>query len=255
MFVLDPNPIALQLFQFEIRWYGLFAALMALAGYYLAPYLAKKKYNDTRSYIYQNGILIAAISGIIGSRIVHVILDWDKYYNNIWNAFAIWGGGLAFHGGLLFGVLALYIYAKKEKVPFLQITDVTVIPLALALAVGRIGNIMNSEILGRPCETCLFSFTFADGIARYPVQAYSMLKNFAVAGIAYYLLVKTKTVGLSSVSFLFFYSVFRFVVEYFRTEPYVILNLSLAQVIMIPVIVGSGIWLYMLISKELKLNN
>jgi phosphatidylglycerol---prolipoprotein diacylglyceryl transferase len=204
MFVLDPNPIAFQFFQFEVRWYGLFAAIMALSAYYLAPYLAKKKFNDDNAYIYQNAVLIAAISGIIGSRIVHVILAWNQYSDNIWNAFAIWNGGLAFHGGLLFGVIALIIYAKKMKMPFLQITDVLVIPLALTLALGRIGNIMNSEILGRECNNCLFSFTFPDGIERYPVQAYSSIKNLIVASISYVLLIKTKTLGLSSVSFLRF---------------------------------------------------
>jgi phosphatidylglycerol---prolipoprotein diacylglyceryl transferase len=251
MFVLDPNPIAFEFLIFQVRWYGLFAALSALAGYYIAPYLARKRFNDKRYHIYQNAILIGAISGIIGARIVHVMLAWNHYSDNIWRALAVWEGGLAFHGGLLFAVIALWVYSRSVKVPFAQITDVVVIPLALALSIGRIGNIMNSEIRGRPCDSCLFSFTFADdGIERYPVQAYSMIKNAVVAAISYALLINTKTAGFSSAAFLFFYSIFRFVVEFYRMEPYFFLNLSLAQIVMIPIIIGSGYWLFRLISVE-----
>ncbi|MFT4309161.1 MAG: prolipoprotein diacylglyceryl transferase [Candidatus Woesearchaeota archaeon] len=251
MFILDPNPVAFSIFQFDIRWYGLFAAIMALVGYYLAPYLARKRFGDKREYIYQNAILISAISGIIGARIFHVILEWERYSGNIGGMMAVWTGGLSFHGGLLFGLLSLIIYARIVKIPFQQITDVIVIPFALALSIGRIGNIMNSEILGRACDSCLFSFTFAvDGVERYPVQAVSMLKNLAVAFISYTLLMRTKTAGFSSAAFLLSYSVFRFFVEFIRNEPYVFWYISLGQIVTLPIIIVSAVWLWRLIRLE-----
>lgn len=257
MVYLNPNPIALSIGVFNVRWYGLIAALGLLIGYFLAPYLARRLYNDNDSEVYQNAIIISAVFGVIGARILYVILTWSYFRENPAYIVRIWDGGLSFHGGLILALAALYVYSRIVKKNLLRISDAVAAPLALALGFGRIGNIMNSELLGRVCYSCGFNFTFADGIPRYPFQLYSWFHHMILAALIIYLMARYKKAGVGTLAFLTFYSLFRFIVEFFRLEPIVFFHLDLAQIVSIPVIIIAGYFLYKLTigSKRKRKNN
>ena len=244
MVYLNPNPIAFSIGAVSVRWYGLIAALGLLLGYFLAPYIAKCVFKDNDAEIYQNAIIISAVFGIIGARILYVMLTWSYFRENPTYIIRIWDGGLSFHGGLILGLIALYAYSRIAKKNFFRITDAVAAPVAFALGFGRIGNIMNSEILGRACYHCWFNFTFADGIPRYPIQLYSFFHHMILAALIVYLMLRFRKTGVGTLAFLTFYSLFRFIVEFFRLEPVVVGGLDLAQLVSIPIILIAGYFLY-----------
>ncbi len=248
---LNPNPIFYSNSFIEIRWYGLLAATGLIISYYLVPYLYKKKYSDNKEELYQNAIFVAAIFGIIGARILHVILEWNYYKNNLIEVFYIWNGGLAFHGGLILAVIALYYYTRIVKISFLRLLDVFSIVLPIVLALGRIGNIMNSEILGRPCN-CFFNFTFQDNIPRHPVQVYSIIQNI----ITFYFTIKiyfNKKLeeGGTALTVLLLYSVLRFIIEFFRLENTIFYIFDLEQILTFPIIVILIYYWYKKVYKDI----
>lgn len=250
MVMLNPNPVAFSIGSIQVRWYGLIAAIGLLLGYFIAPYIARKVFKDRDADVYQNAIIISAIFGVIGARILYVILTWSYFRENLADIVKIWDGGLSFHGGLILALLALFAYSRIAKKPFVRITDSVAVPVALALGFGRIGNIMNSEILGRVCRSCAFNFTFADGVPRYPVQLYSFLHHMILASLLLYLMFRYRRLGMGTLGFLTFYSLFRFIVEFFRLEPVVFMGLDLAQLVSIPVIIIAGYFLFRLILGE-----
>lgn len=252
---LNPNPIMFSFGSIEVRWYGFLAALGLLIAYYLIPYLYKKKYSDGKEELYQNAIFIAAIFGIIGARILHVILKWSYYKNNFIEVFYVWNGGLAFHGGLILGLISLYYYSKIVKINYLRILDLFSITLPIILALGRIGNIMNSEILGRKCN-CFFNFTFSDNIPRHPVQLYAIIKNLIVFYASYKIYFnKNLKEGSTALTFLFLYSLLRFIVEFFRQEPLIFYIFDLEQILTFPIILISGYYWFKIVLLNIVKKN
>ncbi len=249
---LNPNPILYSNSLIEIKWYGLLAAAGFIITYILIPIVYKKKYSDKKEEIYQNALFIGVISTIIGARILHVILKWNYYKQNIIETLYIWNGGLAFHGGLILTLIALYYYTKIVKINYLRLLDVYSITTPIVLALGRIGNIMNSEILGRPCN-CIFNFTFKDNIPRHPVQLYSFIKDTILFYIAYKLFFNKKLKeGSTFLTTILLYSILRFIVEFFRAEPIIFYIFDLEQILTFPIIIILSYYWYKIVYKNLK---
>jgi prolipoprotein diacylglyceryl transferase len=89
-------------------------------------------------------------AGIIGARIYHVCTDYQLYTDDPLRAFAIWDGGLGIWGGIAGGVIAGLVVARKRGLPLLSLMDMVAPALALAQAIGRLGNYFNQELFGRP---------------------------------------------------------------------------------------------------------
>jgi len=155
---------------------------------------------------------------------------------------AIWQGGLSFHGGLAGAFLAAYYFCKKRKIQFLELADIIVIPTALALALGRIGNFLNGELYGRITSLPWgVKFQNAEGF-RHPSQLYESLKN----GIIFITLWKVKEIkrkpGFLFSIFLIMYGTLRFFVEFVREPEVMVSFLTMGQVLSIPMIL-IGIYL------------
>ena len=262
MVFLDPNPIAFSLGPLDVRWYGIFAALMFLLVYVLTPWLAKRKYGDEDARFYENAIIIMLIAGLFGARLVHVLVAWEYYVANPFQALAIWEGGLTTHGGLLGAVPALWWWAKRNGREPLELLDALAAPFGLSLALGRVGNIMNQEILGDPCPGpwpgCPFSFEFGNdptGEARHPVQLYAIVKNIVAGGTTLALFLTTKTRGIATAAWLFLYGSLRWIVEFYRVEPLVLGPLDLVQVATLPLVILSGAWLFWLLAQERRIED
>lgn len=153
MVVWDVNPAIIELFGREIRWYGL---LFALGLLILGPQIEERiwKREKLKPEWYNSLFLYVVLGTVIGARLGHVLFYDPAYYiANPLKIFAVWEGGLASHGGTLGILIALWLYSKRvSKKPLLWILDRIAVPTGLAAAFIRLGNLMNSEIFGRPTD-------------------------------------------------------------------------------------------------------
>ena len=187
-------------------------------------------------------VLYIAIGALIGARAIYVIIYHPSYFLTYpLEAFYIWQGGLSFHGGLLGGVCAGYLFCRKHHVDIWRMADVSVIPLALALALGRVANFINAELVGRVTSVswCV-EFPTADG-CRHPSQLYASAKNLVLFFTILILHLKTELKsGYLFAYFLIGYGTARFIVEFFRQPDmqlgFILFGLSMGQLLSIAVI-------------------
>jgi len=156
---------------------------------------------------------------------------------------------LAFHGSLVAVIIFGYWYCKTRKKDFYAIADVLVIPVALGLAIGRIGNFINVEFYGTITNLpwCV-QFKGVEG-CRHPVQLYESLKNFLIFGFLWYLKDKKMPKGFIFWSFIFLYGILRFFLEYLKVVPQYFLGLTWGQIWCIPMIIVSGFMLVKLFGR------
>ncbi|GCE64370.1 prolipoprotein diacylglyceryl transferase [cyanobiont of Ornithocercus magnificus] len=144
----SPGPELLRFGPFSLRWYGLLIAFAVTIGLNLSSHLARHRglKNETISDLLPTLVL----ASIIGARAYYVVFEW-RNYNSAWmEVFAVWNGGIAIHGALIGGVLAIILFCRLQNQPFWDILDVLVPSLALGQSIGRWGNFFNSEAFGLP---------------------------------------------------------------------------------------------------------
>ncbi|MDD2371841.1 MAG: prolipoprotein diacylglyceryl transferase [Firmicutes bacterium] len=140
------NPVAFEIFGVSIMWYGIFISIGVMATIIYSSLMLKREgiYNEDDFF----GLIIAVIiSGFIGARLYYVIFNLDLY-NSFFEVFNLRQGGLAFHGGVIFGLIAIVIFTRKKKMDTLRYMDIIGIGTLLAQAVGRWGNFFNQEAHG-----------------------------------------------------------------------------------------------------------
>tara|TARA_B100000579_G_C22833082_1_gene857125 strand:- start:972 stop:1751 length:780 start_codon:yes stop_codon:yes gene_type:complete len=257
MFINNFDPVAIEIFSFEIRWYSLAYITGILLGWYLAKKLIineniKNKFDDYITYV--------IVGLIIGGRLGYILFYNISYYlNNFFDIFKIWQGGMSFHGGVIGIIIASIIFSKKNDDNIFEYLDVIALVSPIGIFFGRIANFVNSELYGY--ETSVpwaVKFIQIDNLYRHPSQLYEAL----LEGIVLFLLMiyfwnknKTETPGKLSALFLIFYSFFRYIVEYFRIPDeqlgYLFLNLTMGQLISFIFFV-TGIYLYYLKNDSKK---
>jgi prolipoprotein diacylglyceryl transferase len=171
-FVWSANPIALSFGPLHVFWYGILFAAAILAGLEFMKWVYR---SEGRNLNELDTLFVYIVVGIVvGARLGHCLFyEPDFYLAHPLKIFAVWEGGLASHGGGLGVILALYLYCKKYKLRYLWLLDRVAIPTALFGFFVRMGNFMNSEIVGKPTES-LFGIVFSrvDMIPRHPTQLY-----------------------------------------------------------------------------------
>jgi phosphatidylglycerol---prolipoprotein diacylglyceryl transferase len=219
MFVHNIDPVILRLGPLEVRYYGLFFVLGFVIAYFMLNYLAKKRHLELTKDDVSDFLLYLIVGVVLGARIFYVMAyNLGFYAANPLQTFAVWNGGLSFHGGLIGAVIAAIIFSRRKKIDFYDLADITVIPLALALALGRIGNFTNGELFGRVTNVpWAFKFPDAEGF-RHPSQIYASIKNLINFAVLWNLKNYKLPKGFLFWSFVTMYSFLRFVVEFFR-EP------------------------------------
>ena len=143
-----PQPILFDVGPITIYWYGLFLVLAMAAGI-LITWRLSSWYNIDREKVLDLAIWLI-IGGIIGARFYEIFLEFPYYYQHPGAVIRIWEGGLAIHGGIIGGGIALFIFAKINKLSFLKLGALAVPGLALGQALGRWGNWFNQELFGLP---------------------------------------------------------------------------------------------------------
>ena len=251
MFINNFDPVAIEIFSFEIRWYSLAYIIGILLGWYLAKKVIvnndiKDKFDDYITYV--------IIGLILGGRLGYVLFYNVNYYlDNFFDIFKIWQGGMSFHGAVIGIIIASIIFLKKNNDNIFEYLDIIALVSPIGIFFGRIANFINSELYGH--ETSLpwaVQFIKIDTLYRHPTQLYeAILEGIILFLIMIYFWNKNflKIPGKLSALFLIFYSSFRFIIEYFRVPDeqlgYLILNLTMGQLISFIFFI-TGLYLYYL---------
>ena len=257
MFTNNFDPVAIQVFAIEIRWYS----LAYIVGIFLGWILSKKIFisEDYLKEKFDDFITYLILGIIIGGRLGYVLFYNLNYYsNNLIDILKIWQGGMSFHGGLIGVIVASIWFSKKnDQDPFIYL-DVVSLVAPIGIFFGRIANFINSELYGT--ETNLpwaVKFIQVDNLYRHPSQLYeAFFEGLLLFIILIYFRNKGlyKNTGLISGLFLFFYSIFRFFIEFVRVPDeqigYLFLDLTRGQIIsLIFLLIGT----YLIIKKyEIK---
>ena len=250
-FVWDIDPILLSFGPFHIYWYGLLFATAIISGLEFMKRVYKLEGKDESTI--EPLFLYAVIGIVIGARLGHCLFyDPDYYLAHPMKIFAVWEGGLASHGGGLGVLIALYLGCKKYKVNFMWLIDRLVIPTALFGFFVRMGNFMNSEILGKPTDVpWAIVFSRVDMLPRHPAQLYEAFSYLIIFFILTYIYVKQrKNLKEGFIFGLFLVLIFsvRFIVEFYkvRQADYSLdIGLTTGQLLSIPFLllgIGFIIW-------------
>ncbi len=250
MFEHAINPVLVHLGPLEVRWYGVLWALSFLFVYWYVRRVAAKGFLKL-SEDDVDWLMVWLVAGIlIGARLFEVLI-WEPsyYFVNPSEIIAIWHGGLSFHGGLVGGLIAGYLFSRKRKIPFLQLCDACIVPIALGQALGRIGNFLNGELFGRITSVpWAIKFPGAEGY-RHPSQLYEAFYDIIIFVVLLSLAVKKRRDGFLLAYFLVLYSVFRFVTEFFRMPTVFLGPLTMGQALCVPMFFV-GIWLLFWTKKK-----
>jgi len=150
MIDFTPNPIALSIGSFEIRWYGIAYVAAIVAGTWLAMRLARQRGERTDMIV--DALIVMAVAALLGGRAYHVIDQWGYYKDHLSQIVLPPYSGLGIYGGLFTGLLAMIWVARHYKVNFWRWGDIVVPSVLLAQVVGRWGNFMNQELYGPPTD-------------------------------------------------------------------------------------------------------
>ena len=260
MFINNFDPVAIQIFTLEIRWYSLAYIIGILFGWILSKKVfisdldIKDKFDDFITY------LILGI--IVGGRLGYVLFyNFEYYFDNPNDIFKIWQGGMSFHGGLIGVIIASICFSKKNNQNTFDYLDIVSLVAPIGIFCGRLANFINSELYG--IETNMpwaVKFVQVDNLFRHPSQLYeAIFEGIILFFILIYFRKKgfMKIQGFISSLFLIFYSIFRFLIEFLRAPDeqlgYLFFSLTMGQIIsFIFLMIG----IYLIINKyEIKKNS
>jgi len=246
------DPIALQLGPVAIHWYGL--TYLAAFGLFMLLGRLRLRHEPFASITgpgawsrrdVEDILFLGVVGVIVGGRLGYCLFYKPGYYlTHPLEIFKVWEGGMAFHGGFLGVLIAMWVFAKVRRRHWMEVTDFIAPMIPCGLAAGRIGNFINGELWGRPTDLpwgMIFPQA-GDNIPRHPSQLY----QFAGEGVALFIILwlfarKPRPMGAVSGVFLIGYGSFRFLAEFAR-EPdnflgLLALKLSMGQWLSLPMIV------------------
>ena len=223
--LIYPNidPVALDLGFVQIRWYGISYVVGILLAWWLLTIRARQSERGFSQQQVGDLVFYCMVGIIIGGRLGSVLFYYPEYYlQRPLEIFYLQQGGMAFHGGLLGVIVAVWLYARKQQQSFFAATDFIAPVVPVGLFCGRIANFINGELWGAQSNlpwAMVFPDPAAGGIARHPSQLYeALLEGVVLFVILWFYLSKPRDRGRVSGMFLLFYGIFRFLVEFVR-EP------------------------------------
>lgn len=243
-----PNPIAFTIFNIDIRWYGILIATGIILGTIVVYRRADIHGIEPEKTL--DFILICVPIGIIGARLYYVLFNWDYYSGDFFKMINFRGGGLAIHGGLIFGIAAAVILCRLWNQNIFNALDLAMPAVALAQAVGRWGNYFNSEAHGGP--TNLPWAIMADGQSVHPAFLYESIWCFMMFGVLLYVDNKRRFYGQTALMYGILYSFERFFVEYIRTDSLMLFGMFKQAMVLSAVVFVVCLVLYIRFSRKAK---
>jgi phosphatidylglycerol---prolipoprotein diacylglyceryl transferase len=239
------NPIALQLGLIKIHWYGIMYIIGFLSAWGLGTLRASRPNSLINKEQVSDLIFFAALGVVIGGRVGYMLFyNFLDFLAQPWSIFAIWQGGMSFHGGLIGVLIAVWLFSRKVHQPFMSLVDFVAPLVPIGLAAGRLGNFINGELWGR-VTTAPWGMVFPTGgpLPRHPSELY----EFLMEGVLLFLILwlySSKPRPRMAVSGLFAlcYGIFRIIAECFR-QPDIQLGfiafgwLTQGQLLSIPLVI------------------
>ena len=226
------NPIIFSIPEFigigpiEVRWYGLMYVVAIIVGIVLVNREVKRRGMTITLDDILDFVLITIPIAIVFARLYYVLFQWNHYGQNLADIYKIWEGGLAIHGGLIGGAIALIVFAKWKKISFWKFADVIAPSLILGMALGRFGNFMNGDAYGTPTDS-IFGIVFprespAGSVFPeehiHPTMLYEMTGDLLIFGLLMFLRLRPYRDGFLISVYAMLYAALRFVVEIFRGD-------------------------------------
>jgi len=234
--VININPILVQLGPLAIRWYGLMYVVGIIVGLQVAlPYVRARGITDDQVW---NVVGPGIVLGLIGGRLFYVVQQpLEPFLAQPWRIIATWEGGMAFYGAIAAVTLTLIYMCRREKISAWVMLDGAGIFAAVGQAIGRIGNIVNGDILGAPTNLpwgFIYahpnSFAPSHTIPYQPAAIYELLCDLVLIGVLFALRNRLKTPGLLVTIYYAGYAISQFLVFFLRdSEPVVAFGLKQAQ--------------------------
>ncbi|MGE4191762.1 MAG: prolipoprotein diacylglyceryl transferase [Pseudodesulfovibrio sp.] len=249
------DPIMISIGPLHLRWYGMMYVFGILSGWLLGRYRATKPWNKMTPPLMDDFITWAILGVVLGGRLGYVLFYNPSYFlSEPLKIFAVWEGGMSFHGGCLGVLLACWLFGRAHDMSFTEVGDFVSPLVPPGLFFGRLGNFINGELWGRYTDLpWAMRFPDAGGLPRHPSQLYeAALEGAVLFAVVWWYSAKPRPKGCVGALFLLGYGTFRFIVEFAR-EPdrqlgFVALDwMSMGQVLCLPMILfGAGwmLWAY-----------
>jgi len=234
LITININPVAFTIGSTGVRWYGIIVALAVLV---LVLWMMRetKRTVGLSSEPVLTGALVAIPSGIVISKLLHVIDMWGYYVQNPGLIFS--SAGLTIYGAVLGGALGIWIYSKVSKYPFGHVTDLLAPGIILVQAIGRVGCTINGCCYGLPTSLPWgIVYTHPEsyaplGVAIHPTQVYEIVYNLIVFGVLLKLRGRLKPDGSLFFLYLGLYSLWRFGIGFLREGTVFLFGLQQAQLV------------------------
>ncbi len=254
------NPIIISIFGINIRWYS----VILLSGIIIGIILLMregKKYHYSKDFLFNLAFWVI-IFGFIGARLYYVLFNYKMYLNNPISILKVWEGGLAIHGGIIFGFITLALYCKKYNARIFKVTDMAAVPLLLAQAIGRWGNFFNGEAHGgitslislqdKHIPEFIINGMNINGVYYEPTFFYESL--WCLLGVLVLVVLKKykylKVGGLTG-AYMIWYGVGRFFIESLRTDSLMFGGFKVAQIVSV-ILVLLGTFITLAVNKKSK---
>ncbi|MBI3344457.1 MAG: prolipoprotein diacylglyceryl transferase [Gammaproteobacteria bacterium] len=240
------DPVALHLGPISIHWYGLMYLVGFAAAWWLGRWRAQRPGSNWMPEQIGDLIFYSALGAVLGGRLGYVLFyDLPGFLDAPLNIIKVWQGGMSFHGGLMGVLIAMWLFGRRYRKTFFEVTDF-VAPLApIGLGAGRIGNFINGELWGKVSDVP-WAMVFPNGgpLARHPSQLYqAFLEGLVLFVILWLYSSKPRPTMAVSGLFLLCYGAFRFIVEFVRMPDaqlgYLAFGwLTMGQALSVPMIVA-----------------
>ena len=236
------DPVLIMIGGLKIHWYGVMVAIGLYAGIQVALRDAPRRGVDRDKLL--NASLIAAVLGVLGGRLYYVVQNHPEYYlQHPGQILAVWQGGMAFYGAIFGGAVALMIGSWRYGMNIWSVLDLGALGMTIGQAFGRIGNIINGDIVGYPTGGRWgFVYTSQDtfaprNVAVQPANLYELLIAVALFVLLWSIRKRVQPEGMLAMLYIVLYSVSQFLIFFVRDNVVLFHGLKQAQLTAIVVTV------------------